>query len=565
VSLEAGRRAVALHHLDPARDRFLADHTLGRGISDDDPSLTALAVVPLTMTMELVAEAAALVVPGQVLTGLREFRAHRWITAESPRVLELTADAVGGHAVKVVLRERGAAGAAAPALAESIVEFAAAAPEAPAAGGFRLAGEDASRWPADALYRDGMFHGPAFRAVRSMDRAGDDGATATLSVLPASGLLDGRPAPGFLTDPVLLDAAGQVLAFWVKERLGVEVDVFPYRVGAVRVFGPPPAPGGRITCRVRGEIDGAMRTRCDIDLVDEAGRVRYRLESWEDRQFRLPAGLLALRTAPRDAFVGDAWRPVLAGAPDTDLQGARISGFDTAALESHHGIWLKMLAGLVLSRRERASWDALAAATPKRRVEWLLGRVAAKEAVRRLVERRTGARLLSADIEILPDGVGRPQVSGAWQARLSVEPAVSLSHSDGVVVAIAAGDRRTLVGVDVEHLSIDADAVAAAAFTPEEREWLATLDDARRREWVVRLWSAKEAAGKALGRGFTDGLSALTLARAETETGAVRLEARRDQAGGPAGRRRAELVTHTAREGDHVSSITLLPAEEPKE
>ena len=34
----------------------------------------------------------------------------------------------------------------------------------------------------DQLYREGMFHGPCFQAVKSIDRYGEDGNIATLEI-----------------------------------------------------------------------------------------------------------------------------------------------------------------------------------------------------------------------------------------------------------------------------------------------------------------------------------------------------------------------------------------------
>ena len=82
-------------------------------------------------------------------------------------------------------------------------------------------------------------------------------------------MLRSNAEPQFLIDPVVLDAAGQVLAFWVKERFGMLVDVFPYALDELRCYGPPPPPGTRLDCRVRAELIGDTLTRCDIDIVDD--------------------------------------------------------------------------------------------------------------------------------------------------------------------------------------------------------------------------------------------------------------------------------------------------------
>jgi phosphopantetheinyl transferase (holo-ACP synthase) len=116
-------------------------------------------------------------------------------------------------------------------------------------------------------------------------------------------------------------------------------------------------------------------------------------------------------------------------------------------LESSHGVWLKTLAYLVLSRRERVLWENLQL-PPLERYDWLLTRSAAKDAVRMLIQEHCGEQLCAADVEILPDASGRPAVEGAWKQRLRVNPVVAMAHS-GIAGAVAALDAADLAGVDL--------------------------------------------------------------------------------------------------------------------
>ena len=97
------------------------------------------------------------------------------------------------------------------------------------------------------------------------------------------------------------------------------------------------------------------------------------------------------------------------------------------------------------------------------------------------------------------DPGGRP-----WVLRGDDRLAVSVSHCDGV--AVVAASRTLRVGVDVEPLrAIPVTAMARRWFRPEEAEWLAGLDHPA--PAFLRLWTAKEAVGKALGTGLRgDGL-----------------------------------------------------------
>ena len=78
--------------------------------------------------------------------------------------------------------------------------------------------------------------------------------------------------------------------------------------------------------------------------------------------------------------------------------------------------------------------------------------------------------------------------------------------------------------VDVEHVGRPDSSFETAVFTSDERELVSSLDDSARREWLLRLWCAKEALGKALGHGLTPGVHALPAKAAALDRGDVTVE-----------------------------------------
>ncbi|MEH0972464.1 4'-phosphopantetheinyl transferase superfamily protein [Micromonospora sp. CPCC 205546] len=120
--------------------------------------------------------------------------------------------------------------------------------------------------------------------------------------------------------------------------------------------------------------------------------------------------------------------------------------------------------------------------------------------------RRAGAALLGraeAEIVVEHGRDGRPLVAVSG-AGVRVELPVSVSRADGVVAvaARAAGP----VGVDVEWCRpLPALALAGRWFAPAEAAWLAGRGADGRAHDFLRLWTAKEAVGKALGTGLRDG------------------------------------------------------------
>jgi len=124
--------------------------------------------------------------------------------------------------------------------------------------------------------------------------------------------------------------------------------------------------------------------------------------------------------------------------------------------------------------------------------------------VRALVKEHFRVDLCPADVEIVPDGYGRPQVAGAWTRQIGMTPAVSISHTRGMAVALASLEPGQMVGIDIESLTHSRGDFQSVAFSEPERRILDTMPQDVRDEWSLRMWCAKEAVAKALGRGFAE-------------------------------------------------------------
>jgi len=223
-----------------------------------------------------------------------------------------------------------------------------------------------------------------------------------------------------------------------------------------------------------------------------------------------------------------------------------------------------VLADLILSPREREHWRSMRG-VEKRRREWLLGRYVAKEAVRPLLEKNLDLHLSPEEIEIMPDPYGRPLVkycgSGPDPLVCAGPPgrasSLSIAHSHGTAVALAVLDPETRVGIDLESLSHRREDFEAIAFSPDERSLLAALPGDLHQEWALRMWCAKEAVGKALGRGLSAGLLAFHITRVETAKGLIEVEPR-DGALEPCPQLRGKsLNVYTARESNFVFAATI--------
>jgi len=220
-----------------------------------------------------------------------------------------------------------------------------------------------------------------------------------------------------------------------------------------------------------------------------------RVTGWEVKRIDLPERLYSFRQSLRDVILSQT---VPGPEPIRDRVLCARLELPLHFFEADGGVWWEGLAHFVLGRAERDTWRSLK--SDRRRVEWLMGRTVAKDAVRHYVLARRQTTLFPADVEIASDASGRPVPAGTALRRLGLELSLSLAHTEGVAVA-AVGEPAGSVGIDVERLSRRRGAFENAAFSAGERKLLGGAGGGRE-ERALRLWCAKEAVGKALGRGL---------------------------------------------------------------
>ncbi len=133
----------------------------------------------------------------------------------------------------------------------------------------------------------------------------------------------------------------------------------------------------------------------------------------------------------------------------------------------------------------------------KRRRDWLLGRWAAKGLVLAYLHASLRAAPHPTDLSIEAGEDGAPRL-------LHDGPplSVSISHSHGRALC-AIADGGVDVGVDLERIEPRSEAFVDDFFTPSEIAWIHAGSARERDRRATTLWSAKEAALKALRLGLT--------------------------------------------------------------
>ena len=497
-------RLVLHHTLRLTHDRFLADHTLGSAPSLHNDRLQPIAVVPFTFSMEMLAEGAHRLLGRDTLklVAIHQSRGSRWLSLDrGDLALRLALERQDSPASAPIVRGRlygvdPQAPGGGLMVFEALLHFASEHEPAPPALAWTAGdGRPASRNPDARLYRNGMFHGPRLQGVKHLRRWSEKAIEADLEVLATHDYFAGEPAPRFQFDAALLDAAGQLAGYWLSEQFGWGFNCFPFQVDQCRVFSPPPAAGTRVLCRMNIALEGEQRLRCDFDLIDAAGRLLMRVEGWQDRVFNVPQRLYDFRLKPSASFLSEPW---LRESVDARTELRRVLAFDNAFLDEGGGIWKRMLAHLVLTDAERDQFYQLPDRGP-RREEWLLGRIAAKDALREWAFHQHQLTLASADIELSADA--RPVAHAPGHPALKLPP-VSISHSRGGAVAMV-GEPGAACGLDYQRLDhVDPALLAAGGLSPREHALLTRFTGEALTRTTVALWCAKEAAAKSAGLGF---------------------------------------------------------------
>jgi len=146
-----------------------------------------------------------------------------------------------------------------------------------------------------------------------------------------------------------------------------------------------------------------------------------------------------------------------------------------------------------------------------KRLRWLAGRIAAKEAISSLIQRFSGRVLNIVDIEIDALPSGKPYVAKINNNKQENYPLISLSHKHGKAIAIAADDAIfSSIGLDLESTTLEDD-IEDFILNAAEHSQIQHLSGQQRAQTIKRIWSAKEAVAKLLGLSLPECLRKLPL------------------------------------------------------
>jgi len=240
------------------------------------------AVLPMAIMMEWLAEAAVHRNPGLVVCGLDDLRLFKGVILNDhqPATVHVRAGTAvrndGGFIVPVELRGTlPSAREVAHARADVVLA------DRHATAARRLAGGALHPYPMsrDEVYQSVLFHGRALRGIEQIEGWGERSIAGWVSAAPAPSEWIDRPLrSAWLTDPLAIDCAFQLVVLWCSEQLGA--NSLPASIGGYRQFRRSfPADGVRVLAEIRQASD--TRAVADIEFLDARGDLVARLDSYE--------------------------------------------------------------------------------------------------------------------------------------------------------------------------------------------------------------------------------------------------------------------------------------------
>ena len=503
---------------------FLGDYALGTSqMSYSDPNLRGLVPLTLPVGAEIAAETAGLVAPNRGVVRIEDLVSRRMVSFEKGelRIFVRAERVASGNpseiAVKVQFRDDSPNSAYTWPIMEATVVLAAAVPPAVPVSADPLSRPRNVHWSGRDVYPSRLCCGRRLRGVQFVEAWSESGLDYEVAVPPLAGNVAFTRFPLWIVNPLLLEIVVSGFALWRSHERFAGAFSFPFRLRRLSLRWPEPNEGARLKCYMRLTGVTPKSHLCDISVTDGNGKELMEISGWEELTERVPVAYRDLVLQPATSFLTAPLGGDLLGEPATDVSSAFIADVPYPLFERDEERWLKTLSHVILDASERRDFAEMPGSVA-RRTEWLFGRVAAKEAVRRFLKDYYQARWSDADIRIWADVSGKPHALGAWNDYLTTKLDVAIAHTAQFVVAVVAANAH--VGVDVESVQRDlSEEFASGVFTPDEIDLAAGAADASRS--LIKFWCAKEAVSKALGTGIRYSPKEMRVASFMADTGKV--------------------------------------------
>ncbi len=436
---------------------YLIDHSLLRQpkgwptVEDMDP------VIPMTMIFEVFAEIANAQSPSEKVQKIRNMRVFQWMNVVKPFQETVIGEWKDDETVYLNLERFANAEV-------KLSSFLNTAPDRNFDIGEKLNIDRTT----EQIYDAHMFHGPAYQGIKKIVAVGKNGITGIIEAADGKGSL--------------LDNAGQLFGLWLQLTLEKDRIAFPVKIQEIEFFGEMAEQDGTFECTcVLTELNDEFAT-ADI-VMKKDGKTWLIISGWQNRRLEIDEPLWNVSMSPLRNRLSEEV------APGVFLFGnaySRVVSWD-------------FILKRYFNQTEKKHHNSL---LPNKRKTWMISRVAAKDAVRNLLNTQKQQPCYPITFEIYSDEFRKPYVKGGLTEGIQI----SIAHKGTDAVGIARFDQA--VGIDIETIEERSPAFFDLVFNDHELELLAQKE---KTEWATRFWVAKEAYGKFLGKGLQGNPKAYTV------------------------------------------------------
>jgi acyl transferase domain-containing protein/phosphopantetheinyl transferase (holo-ACP synthase) len=441
-------------HLTFQDHPYVIDHSIVRQPRDWDHDEDLMVVIPLTMSIELLAEIALKHAGGRKLLKVSKLNAYRWIEIEEPFDGIVRGTWKGADTLELELVGR----------LKCEFTFGEEWGEPPAeyAGAIDIGEKIMESRPAAELYDRYSFHGPQYHS--------------NISLLGVCARGIGNLAKRRAGKGSLLDIMGQQIGLFLHLTQPYNVASFPVRIKELTFYADIFDQEGEFEHTL--VITKLTEYSVTADMVlKRNGKIWSVARNWVNQRFESSKRAWNILIKPQITILTDEIAP-------------GVHYFEN----KNQGNLLTLIGKRYLNYADNAT---LTDASSKQRREYLTSRIALKDAVRSFVQRGSDELLYPIEVFCTHDENGKPSVYGRPGVGDNLKDVqVSLAHKGDNAIAIAADHP---VGIDLEKIEEKSEGFLAFTFTERERELLASL---KQPEGVTRFWVAKEACAKKAGTGL---------------------------------------------------------------
>lgn len=311
----------------------------------------------------------------------------------------------------------------------------------------------------EELYSGYAFHGPAYQSAVTFDSICEKGLRAEIRKTEGKGSM--------------LDNFGQMVSLYMNMTMEESNVTFPVKVEELTFYQDMHDQAGLFEATLLIREVNKMHAIADI-IVKRDEKIWCIAKGWHNQRFE---------------FDVELWNVML--KPTQHLMAYEIAEnvfyYDNAF--NKVSSW-QFLYRRYLNYPEKQRHDAMLL---NRRKDYLISRIALKDAVRNFAKKKNGDYCYPIEIFIDYYENGKPYIHGLKEFE-GVE--ISLAHKGSESVAIASNKP---VGIDIEAMYTRGEDFIKHTFTDHE---IRLMEDKEIVEWSTRFWVAKEAYSKMTGEGL---------------------------------------------------------------